>query len=537
VTINKIISFGMYLIYLILACFIVLYGNFAFWKSSEYELYFSDNHLKSEQRGFKLVGKELFSHVGWLGDPTHKQNYFTHFPKEKRDDVIRIGAFGDSYTYGDEVDDLFNFPKLLQDKLGAKYEVLNFGNPGWGFFQSYTLWKSLGVDYNLDIILFGPACFQADRDESFSTGWERNPFSLHSLYKLTDVDKVSRVDIKGSNVIERFNYYNSFFPDSNLIRMDRFAPGFYHSMNFSHGSLSNPFYQSQNLIDIYKVQLREIAKRTPRIIISHSNSDLVSKLESVTKLELSHLEAFSNLNHFPYVMTKHYSSLGNELIASVFLNKLKKESKKIKVIKLSNSKPKPVSVQAIENEVTDVSVNIGTQKIGGFNRLSQSSDPLADNRDFIKLLKHKNFLLFKGYGQSILDSFGTFYSRESFGESVFFEDESTTVALPIKNIGANIFYVELPEGFIVESFIFNQIKSGVNFKLHYNNKNMLLKNNKYRYVDYSKEDNFFKFTASPNKLIDVNSIEDSGDIELLISGKHSSARITLDHYFLREIKL
>ncbi len=115
------------------------------------------------------VDNELFHDVGSVsGD---RSSRFYNYPQEKPADVVRIGAFGDSLTWGSEVGDAADFPSLLQEefhKAGLPHvEVLNFGNGSHGNSQAFRFWDKLAPKYGIDIVLLGPGCFCPPRDRSF----------------------------------------------------------------------------------------------------------------------------------------------------------------------------------------------------------------------------------------------------------------------------------------------------------------------------------------------------------------------------------
>ncbi len=70
----------------------------------------------------------------------------------------RIALFGDSYTHGDNVDYADTFAhqvEALLNERGLNVEVVNFGVPGYGIGQAYLRWKTLGVNYKPDIVVYG----------------------------------------------------------------------------------------------------------------------------------------------------------------------------------------------------------------------------------------------------------------------------------------------------------------------------------------------------------------------------------------------
>ena len=64
--------------------------------------------------------------------------------KQKRPDVYRIIVIGDSFTFGDGVEERDRFSNLLEKDLGQSYEVLNFGTPAHNLPQHLrTLGRAL----------------------------------------------------------------------------------------------------------------------------------------------------------------------------------------------------------------------------------------------------------------------------------------------------------------------------------------------------------------------------------------------------------
>ncbi|MCF7845061.1 MAG: SGNH/GDSL hydrolase family protein [Kiritimatiellales bacterium] len=73
---------------------------------------------------------------------------------EKSLHTLRIAAFGDSYTFGQEVSSDEAWATLL-DNLLPDTEVLNFGVGGYGIDQAFLRYKIDGAQYDPDIVLIG----------------------------------------------------------------------------------------------------------------------------------------------------------------------------------------------------------------------------------------------------------------------------------------------------------------------------------------------------------------------------------------------
>ncbi len=78
----------------------------------------------------------------------------TEFTLEKPAGKTRVLAFGDSFTFGDEVADGETWVARLQELLPAA-EVLNFGVHGYGHDQMLVYLREEGVRYQPDLVLLG----------------------------------------------------------------------------------------------------------------------------------------------------------------------------------------------------------------------------------------------------------------------------------------------------------------------------------------------------------------------------------------------
>lgn len=73
---------------------------------------------------------------------------------EKPPDVTRIGAFGPSFTHGDDVSDGYSYPAQLES-MRDDLEVMNWGVGGYGTDQAYLRYHTEGAAYQPDIVLIG----------------------------------------------------------------------------------------------------------------------------------------------------------------------------------------------------------------------------------------------------------------------------------------------------------------------------------------------------------------------------------------------
>jgi len=72
----------------------------------------------------------------------------------RKDGVLRIETFGDSFTHGDEVDNSHTWQAYLE-QLYPRYQVMNFGVGGYGPDQSFLRYKNEGRQFHPDCVLIG----------------------------------------------------------------------------------------------------------------------------------------------------------------------------------------------------------------------------------------------------------------------------------------------------------------------------------------------------------------------------------------------
>jgi lysophospholipase L1-like esterase len=82
----------------------------------------------------------------------------------KERNTYRIGIFGDSFTFGEGVQNNETYSKLLENilnadeelkLLGKKIEVLNFGIGKTGTSHQYAFYQKEGKKYDLDLVILG----------------------------------------------------------------------------------------------------------------------------------------------------------------------------------------------------------------------------------------------------------------------------------------------------------------------------------------------------------------------------------------------
>ena len=134
-TIN-VLSYGVYLIAAVLAIIYVV-----FWIPFVNELKIRRAPKGDRLKTVEHIEMEVLNRLGsWVGG---KKSSFVHFSKQKPMSIRRVCAFGDSFTYGEEVAEDDDFPTILQDLFERRgytdIQVLNFGNGWYGFHQTYLM--------------------------------------------------------------------------------------------------------------------------------------------------------------------------------------------------------------------------------------------------------------------------------------------------------------------------------------------------------------------------------------------------------------
>ncbi len=98
------------------------------------------------------------------------------YPLDPPDGVLRIAAFGDSFTHGNEVTREQSWTAQLEALLnarGIRAEVLNFGVGGYGIDQAYLRWQQQGRQYQPDVVLLGFVAVDVNR--LVSLYWKLQP--------------------------------------------------------------------------------------------------------------------------------------------------------------------------------------------------------------------------------------------------------------------------------------------------------------------------------------------------------------------------
>jgi len=401
------------LIYVVFFVSILIFVDYIYYCSYMKRIYFPPPNNNQLQK-IKNVDFLTMSRLGYIS--TDKNSCFVNFETRKADNSIRIGCFGDSFTHGDEVNNVNDYPSLLQNIFNANgyrnVEVINFGNAWHGFHQSFIMWKYIGKKYNLNYVLLGPSCFQHDRDCKFNHTQDRNIYYLHARYIVKN-NNLNLVDVIGNTYTERMRHYYRFIPHFRYLKYDRQAPPFLRCFMPQNHQLKNLFYykfsfekeaRQKEINETHKLLLSEMADDEIQIILGHYRQHIVKLGKELKRKNLYATNLYHNTS-FPYIAaTGHNSPLGNQLLAQQMFDCLinKAESKLI-MLHTQDIKTELLKSLKIEklklSEYVRANIEINNIKTGCFVEQKKQ----IYNRSIDKF-KTASILAIKNSDRSILDA-------------------------------------------------------------------------------------------------------------------------------------
>lgn len=144
--------------------------------------------------------------LGWSLKPDAEAPLFSHeynvlvkqnsqgmrdkeYSKKRLPGKVRIAITGDSFVWGFGVENKDIFTEIIENKLGEKFEVLNFGVSGYGADQELLQFKSKILDFKPDALIV--AFYHNDIENianSVEYGYEKPKFVLENgRLKLTNI--------------------------------------------------------------------------------------------------------------------------------------------------------------------------------------------------------------------------------------------------------------------------------------------------------------------------------------------------------------
>ena len=387
---------------------------------------------------FEYYPKNFVLKIGnFLALPKDSFQHFLNFQTSKKKGFIRIGTFGDSHTYGVEVDKIASYPYQLQQLFDKHFpnkniEVLNFGISGHSFQEQFFLWEKYAQMYKLDYILFGPRGLHFDRDVTF----RRNFGSYLNFPKsrfILSKNKLKLVHIKGNTPKERYKNYYKLIPSFTALLYDRKPFKIWEWLfPFLRNNMPNPFYYTRKTISKESSQINKLLLQKIRtlngkkILFMTDHQRLFKPYQSVEKLY--------NLNFVPlksprlYERFGHRSSLGYEQVAKIYFHGLIGKKKFfLKNITCSFINSKPNYKEFNKNFDSVNLIQIFGEKTPAF--ILRNNNPEH----------YHNKVSYSDYKTKGTKSFIAFFGKDQFLESIFFplfnrlkEDMKISIHLPNK---------------------------------------------------------------------------------------------------------
>ncbi len=131
---------------------------------------------------------------------------------------VRIGVFGDSFVFGEEVDDDQTLPNFLQEEVNEA-SVLNYGVPGYGLDQIYLKVQQLVKQDDLNVVVLAIISEDLNRMESNYSFFQKPQFVSHPAGKWAIVYP----ELQPSEIREKY-YYHSKFVMLLALAINKFYP-------------------------------------------------------------------------------------------------------------------------------------------------------------------------------------------------------------------------------------------------------------------------------------------------------------------------
>lgn len=277
---------------------------------------------------------EATSRLGNLPIKKNPTNFSLVIPDENK---IRIGFFGDSHTEGVENIIGNDFPSLLQEIIGEKYQIINFGKGGYNSNQVYIAAKYFSKVFNLDILFLGPRGFYRERTSTFNNYWVSGniPYSRFILNN----NEIVEIVVKGKNLEEKVENYYSFLPSINLLKNDHAPPSLFKLVEMVfQKEFINPFLRKE--LGLGEIQIRLLEELSlifkKKIIHYTDEEDDCLKFRKVTNKNYSLYCVNNFLGSFPYrAEISHPSAFGHyehaKKIKNIILKKQQSELPRFRI--------------------------------------------------------------------------------------------------------------------------------------------------------------------------------------------------------------
>ena len=277
--------------------------------------------------------------------------------------VIRMLAFGDSFTYGEECSNKSIWEKFLNDS--GNIEVLNFGVPGYGLDQAYLRYLKEGKKYETDYVLIGFIAEDANRQVNtfryfytpYEWYWSKPRYYLENgklkllenyfqrkedIMKLVENPRKTIAELGERDYFYQTRFYSrGFFDFLPSVRLFKVLFSIYREQ--MTGMLRNEVYRSdseafQITVKTFDAFVDDVKKAgaVPIIMMFPEREDFYRRQSGRTKRYEVFLKHFQEKGYYYFdamdafdkqcpkcdvskLINNHYSPLGNMIVAQGFI--------------------------------------------------------------------------------------------------------------------------------------------------------------------------------------------------------------------------
>jgi hypothetical protein len=217
--------------------------------------------------------------------------------------VIRVSAFGDSFTFGSDVANDATWESQLEDQ-DPRFEVLNFGMGAYGLDQAYLRYLQEGVPFHSDIVIIGFMSENIYRNLNVF-----RPF-YSSLYK-TNLYTKPRFLVENGNLILFKNPlatkedYVRFLTDDETVLKEIGSKDYYYQIGYLAGAMDR-----LPSVRLFKIATRSLKERLNPVVTREGSYAVTSE---AFRLTTRLLEAFycAALQHESLPVIVIYPDLGD----------------------------------------------------------------------------------------------------------------------------------------------------------------------------------------------------------------------------------
>jgi hypothetical protein len=318
------------------------------------------------------------STLGWVIAPSEANSAGMRDNQEyetvPRPGIVRISAFGDSFTYGADVP-LADCWEKQMTAMSPSIEVLNYGVGGYGFDQAYLRYLQVGTDYHPNIVFIGFMSENIARDvnvfRGFYTNMYRDTIFTKPRFQVRDGQLVLL-----KNPLATMEDYKNFLDNDTEVLAELGKNDYHYRMNYNHGrfdfspsvrlgkmfwaelnkNLFHPIFKLDGLYDVnseaYQVTVRifdafyrKVLENgaVPVILVFPDLNDQFRSREGKIRRYTALLEYFRSkgyrfidtldalkpyesryrIDQLSVMKWGHYTPLGNGIIAKYILTELK----------------------------------------------------------------------------------------------------------------------------------------------------------------------------------------------------------------------